>query len=401
MSSTTTAYYNKPHQTTATAKASRIELIDALRGFAIFAIMLLHNLEHFDFYYFPKDLPAWIKTMDSKVWDTFFFLFAGKAYAIFALLFGFTFFIQMNNQQKKGADFRLRFLWRLFLLLIFAFFNSLFYEGDILSFYAVLGVMLIPVSKWSNKAVLITAIILMLQPVEWINVIHILNTPGYVAPPNMSDQYFAKAGEYISDNSFWNLIKGNLLNGKPAVFFWYWEAGRFFQTPSLFMLGMLLGRQSRLQNMQQNAPFWRKTLLIAAISFAVLFYLKGSVHEWLASKPLAGKLSMIITTWSNFAFMLVLVSLFVFLYAKSASQRVLNIFSPLGRMSLTNYIAQSIMGTFVYYGYGLGLYKYTGATYCLLIGLLLFTLQLFFCRWWLSRHKQGPLENLWHRATWI
>jgi uncharacterized protein len=96
-----------------------------------------------------------------------------------------------------------------------------------------------------------------------------------------------------------------------------------------------------------------------------------------------------------------LVSLFVFLYAKSASQRVLNIFSPLGRMSLTNYIAQSIMGTFVYYGYGLGLYKYTGATYCLLIGLLLFTLQLFFCRWWLSRHKQGPLENLWHRATWI
>jgi uncharacterized protein len=69
--------------------------------------MLLHNLEHFDFYYFPKDLQAWIKTMDSKVWDTLFFLFAGEAYAIFALLFGFTFFIQMNNQQKKGADIHL------------------------------------------------------------------------------------------------------------------------------------------------------------------------------------------------------------------------------------------------------------------------------------------------------
>ncbi len=401
MSSTATAYYNKPHQATATAKASRIELIDALRGFAIFAIMLLHNLEHFDFYYFPKDLPAWIKTMDGKVWDTLFFLFAGKAYAIFALLFGFTFYIQMNNQQKKGADFRLRFLWRLFLLLVFAFFNSLFYEGDILSFYAVLGVALVPVSKWSNKAVLITAIILMLQPVEWINVIHILNTPGYVTPPDMSGPYFAKAGEYITDNSLWNTIKGNILNGKPAVFFWYWESGRFFQTPSLFMLGMLLGRQSRLQNIQQNAPFWRKTLLIAAVSFAVLFYLKGSVHEWFSSKPLAGKLSMIITTWSNFAFMLILVSLFVFLYAKKGPQRVLNTFSPLGRMSLTNYIAQSIMGTFVYYGYGLGLYQYTGATYCLLIGLVLFTIQLIFCRWWLKRYKQGPLEKLWHRATWI
>ncbi|MCU7550692.1 DUF418 domain-containing protein [Chitinophagaceae bacterium LB-8] len=400
MTLTAAAPYSKPHQTSI-VKIPRIEVVDALRGFAIFAIMLLHNLEHFDFYYFPQHLPAWVKAIDKGIWDSIFFLFAGKAYAIFALLFGFTFFIQMENQAKKGVDFRLRFVWRLFLLMIFGCINALFYEGDILSFYALLGVILVPVGKWNNKALLITAIILLLQPVEWINVINILNTPGYVIPKNLSDQYFSQVGQFMAGSSFWKLIKGNFLVGRPAVFFWSWENGRFFQTPALFLLGMLLGRQRRFLASEQNAQFWKKILMIAAVSFIPLFYLKGSMHQFVATEALAKKLSMIITTWSNFAFMMVLVSSFVYLYTKNAAKRVLNTFAPLGRMSLTNYIVQSILGTLVYYGYGLGLYQYTGATYCLLIGILLFTLQLFFCRWWLSRHKQGPLENLWHRATWL
>jgi uncharacterized protein len=70
-------------------------------------------------------------------------------------------------------------------------------------------------------------------------------------------------------------------------------------------------------------------------------------------------------------------------------------------MSLTNYIAQSVMGSFIYYGYGLGLYAYTGATYSVLIGLGLFVLQLIFCHYWLKKYKQGPFEYLWSHATWF
>jgi uncharacterized protein len=400
MTTTAEAFQTRPRQTT-TAKTPRIEVVDALRGFAICAIMLLHNLEHFDFYYFPEHLPAWLKAVDSKVWDTLFFLFAGKAYAIFALLFGFTFFIQMENAAKKGLDFRPRFVWRLFLLFLFGCINGLFYEGDILAFYAVLGITLVPVAKWSNKAVLITAIILLLQPVEWANVVHILNTLGYAAPQNLSDQYFAQVGQFMGGTSFWELVKGNFMIGRPAVIYWSWENGRFFQTPALFMLGMLLGRKGRFLTSKHNTRLWKSMLLITAICFIPLFYLKGSMNELVAFEPLAKKLAMIITTWSNLAFMLVLVSSFVYVYMKGSVKMALNTFSPLGRMSLTNYIAQSIMGTLVYYGYGLGLYQYTGATYSLLIGLLLFTLQLLFCKWWLRTHKQGPLEHLWHRATWI
>jgi len=75
----------------------RLHVVDALRGFAIVSIMLLHNLEHFDFYFFPQNLPVWMKALDKNIWDTMFFLFSGKSYAIFALLFGLTFFIQSDN----------------------------------------------------------------------------------------------------------------------------------------------------------------------------------------------------------------------------------------------------------------------------------------------------------------
>src|SRR5574344_2173125 len=110
--------------------SSRLYVVDALRGFAIISIMLIHNLEHFDYYFLPENLSPCMKALDKQVWDVLFFLFAGKSYAIFALLFGLTFFIQSDNQAKKGKDFRGRFAWRLVLLLVFALINSAFYEGD-------------------------------------------------------------------------------------------------------------------------------------------------------------------------------------------------------------------------------------------------------------------------------
>jgi uncharacterized protein len=55
----------------------------------------------------------------------------------------------------------------------------------------------------------------------------------------------------------------------------------------------------------------------------------------------------------------------------------------------------------IYYGFGLGMYQYTGASYSLLIGLALAVLQGWFSSWWMKRHKRGPLETLWHKATWF
>lgn len=115
----------------------RLGVVDVLRGFALPAIVLLHNLEHYNIYFTPEFLPDWLKTIDKYAMDTMFFLFAGKAYATFSLLFGFSFYIQFQNAKKSGQDFRERFAWQLVLLFLFAQLHTLFYDGDILVLYAI------------------------------------------------------------------------------------------------------------------------------------------------------------------------------------------------------------------------------------------------------------------------
>ena len=280
---------------TQTLKTSeRLGVVDALRGFALLAIVLLHNLEHYNLFLVPENVPAWLQTIDKYAWDILFFLFAGKAYATFSLLFGFSFYIQFHNAEKRGIDFRGRFAWRMCLLFLFAQLHALFYNGDILLLYAVVGFALIPVCKLKDKTVFWIALILLLQPYEWGRAIYAMINPDYVVA----------TGHYMP--------------------------------------------------------------------------------------------------YANFAFMIILVSIFTLLwFKKEKGYGWQSLLIPYGRMSLTNYISQSIMGVVIYYGFGLAMYKYAGATASLLIALLIFTVQLIFSRWWLARHKQGPLEFLWRKGTWI
>jgi len=375
---------------------SRLDVIDALRGFAIVSIMLLHNIEHFDFYFLPTGLPAWLVAVDKVIWDSLFFLFGGKSYLIFAFLFGMTFYIQYSNRETRGEDFRARFAWRLVLLFGFGMLNSMFYHGDILSIYAVLGLALIPVARLSSRWVLAIAIVLLLQPYAWIEIIQALPDPNRKLGDPASWAYFGIANKYFADGTAAQVWWGNLTNGKIGVIRWSWENGRIFQIPALFMLGMLAGRKGVFK--AGNIAFWRKTLMIAVLAFIPLYMLKTWPEIWSLGRAIDRPLVTIVTSWSNVSFMAVLVSTFSLLFY---SQRWLEIFSPLGRMSLTSYVVQSIVGTSIYYGFGLGMYQYTGASFALAIGIVLATLQRQFSVWWLASHAQGPLETLWHRMTWI
>jgi uncharacterized protein len=109
----------------------------------------------------------------------------------------------------------------------------------------------------------------------------------------------------------------------------------------------------------------------------------------------------ICTPLLNLDIMLLLVTGFALLYRRPAGARVLGAFRWLGRMSLTSYMMQSIVGTTLYYGFGFGLYEVAGTVPALSIGIVLAVLQGLFSVWWLKHHKQGPLEALWHRLTWI
>ena len=87
----------------------RVDSVDALRGFAVVAIMLLHFVEHFIYGVYPEATSKTAELLNQSVWDALFFIFAGKSYTVFALLFGFTFIVQQRNQEAKGGDFGGRF----------------------------------------------------------------------------------------------------------------------------------------------------------------------------------------------------------------------------------------------------------------------------------------------------
>lgn len=73
---------------------------------------------------------------------------------------------------------------------------------------------------------------------------------------------------------------------------------------------------------------------------------------------------------------------------------------PYGKMSLSNYLGQSVVGGFVFYHWGLGLYAVSGHTMSLVLGAAFVLLQFSFCKLWLRLHRRGPLEQVWHNLTW-
>lgn len=382
-------------------KNNRIEVVDALRGFAIMCIVLLHNMEHFEFVYEPTQFPEWLKNLDAGFMFTGYFLFGGKAYAIFAILFGFSFYIQNENQNKQGKDFRGRFFWRMMLLLVFGFINTAFYQGDILTMYAILGLLLIPVCNLSNKTVFIIAAILMFQPLEWAKYIYMIFHPEYVPAPNLSESYYKDIAYYMNNGGFWDYMIGDVTKGKAASLLWSWENGRFFQAPALFMIGMLVGRKQLFSKTESNLIFWKKSLKIAILVFIPLYAFTTFLPNFVSNKFALTRLFVIFGSWSNFAMTIFWIASFVLLYYYSKMQTLLAKLIPFGKMSLSNYIIQSIIGSTLYYKYGFGLYQYTGAAFCFFIGIALFLLNVAFCTWWLKSHKQGPLEYIWHKLTWI
>lgn len=383
-----------------TNKNPRIEVVDALRGFAVMAILLVHNLEHFIFPVYPTHSPSWLNILDQGVFNCVFTLFAGKAYAIFALLFGFTFYIQSNNRKKQGKDFGYRFLWRLVLLAVFATLNAAFFPaGDVLLLFVVVGVVLFLTRNWSDKAIFIAAVIFLLQPVEWYHYIASLINPAHQLPDLKVGEMYAEVAEYTKSGNFGDFILGNITLGQKASLLWAVNAGRFFQTAGLFLLGFYIGRKQLFVATEKNLRFWTKTLIISAISFAPLYTLKELImaNDTIIQQSAGTAFDM----WQKLAFTLVLIASFILLYQNKKFNKSVTDLRFYGKMSLTNYISQSIAGALIYFPFGLYLAPHCGYTLSLLIGLCVFLLQVKFCKWWLTGHKQGPLESIWHKWTWI
>ena len=362
---------------------TRIDVADALRGIAVAGIILYHSVEHFDI--FTKDPIVHTLACDQTVGDVLAWLLSGKMYGIFAMLFGLSFFIMNDNQQQKGCSFSGRFAWRMCLLFIFGLINVAFYDGDILMLYAVYGLLLIPISYLPSKAVWCIIALLAIQPVE----LCCLITSTTIDHSTLFEIY-NKTIALHEHGTFWENAVNNLRYGFELNLRFNVFSGRLTQLLCLFILGMQLGRQRLFYNEGKNLKIWHIILCVSAtLVIALSFVDFGALEMWL--KPI----------YSLFILLMIVSGVVSAWYAFKSVRSVLHHLCIFGRMSLTNYLLQSIIGSFIFSGYGLACYRLVGTTYAVLIGLGMVICQYLFCRYWFRNHPRGPLEGLWRKLTWI
>lgn len=382
----------------------RIHSIDALRGFALIGIMLLHCMERFDLTLVPiVEEPLW-QQVDTFVFEALNFLFSGKSYAMFSLLFGLSFFMQMDSQAAKGVDFRARFVWRLALLFVFGYLNGLIYLGEFFVVYAVLGLLLIPLYRVPTRWLVILVVLLFLQIPAIISFVSLLenNVPNEpTALVVYMNQLYELCATIFINGSLADVIDFNLWKGQFAKCLWVFNNYRYLQLLGLFIVGMLIGRAG-IHKDEEKMVYYSRKMLPYALSVFVFFYaIAYSLPFWGVTDFALRVGQTMFKTYGNLGQMMLYVCLLTLLYYRYGGRRLLDRLAPVGRMSVTNYMMQSMVGVFIFYGFGLNGAVSLNYLQSFLVGLMFCMVQILYSNWWMKRFYYGPVEWLWRICTWM
>jgi len=388
-----------------TTPKKRINSIDALRGFALFGILMFHCMEHFDLIIPGPELssPFWQK-MDVVVSEGIAFLFAGKAYAIFSLLFGLSFFMQMDSQADKGVDFRLRFLWRLVILLGLGYLNGIIYMGEFFVVYAILGIVMIPLYNVGTRWLIGIAAILLLQIPDIISFISLLagkapNEPTAIVA--YMDRLYDECSDVFLNGSFGEVIRFNMWKGQFAKLLWVFNNARYPQLIALFISGMLIGRFGIHKSEEKMVKYSYMVLPYSIAVFGIFYAIVLLLPEFGIKDYALRAGTMLFKTYSNLGMMMMYVSGFTLLYYNSKIRKGMDYLAPVGRMSVTNYMTQGMIGVPLFYGFGANLATQLSFFECMLVGFAIYIVQLIFSNLWMKRFYYGPVEWLWRTLTWF
>ncbi|MFZ5551219.1 MAG: DUF418 domain-containing protein [Pseudomonadota bacterium] len=383
----------------AEAGTARLDLLDALRGSALLGILLLHAVEHWDFVVPPDARPAWLEALDNQAMGWAYLLFGGKAYAIFALMFGISFHITLQAWHARSKHPSGRFLWRLALLGTLGYVHGLLYCGDILTVIAALGVPLVLLNRLGTRALACVAAVLLLQLPQWPDALRVLADPAYQPAPPRYWALYAQTVPVFSSGSFTDVLALNAGTGQAAKWWWVIETWRWPQMLGLFACGLLVGRSGVLRDpVRLRRMAWRALAAGGAGWLAVWLARRGI--DTLGLKDLRhATVASLADMLGNLAQMAIWAGGFVLLWGRARARRALSLLVPYGRMSLTCYATQAVFGVPFFYGFGLGMYHHVGPLMALGFGASVFLVQLSFARWWLARYTHGPLEWVWRAAT--
>ena len=390
---------------TQTPSLPRITVIDALRGFTLFGIIIVHMIEQ----YFAGPMPE-KHAVPSSIVDTIvsaisLILINGKFYAIFSFLFGLSFYIQFS---KANADvpFLLRFSWRLIILFGIGFIHHLHYRGDILTIYAMVGFVLLVAYRLPDKYLLILSLLLVFDiPGILTRVIGLVgNDPTVNEFIKLDQTKLIAYYETFKSGTYFDLLKANLDSFSMKMDFQFWS-GRIYMTPGLFLLGLYAGRKRFFEEIPAHTRIIKKYLQNA--SWALLGTVLGGVLFFVIANSVTGGLSddanmlagLTIFDFINTFLAVIYVTGFILLFQKEKWNTRLMRFYDAGRMGLTTYLMQAFFGVLIFSTMGLGLVGDVGAAISALIAIGIFTIQILFSKFWLKHFYYGPVEWLWRSLT--
>lgn len=375
---------------------SRIEVVDALRGFALLGIIIA-NIPFASTAASMEDqrllMPGAVE-IDNLLVVLYSWFVDKKFITIFSMLFGFGFYIQYTRAKSKDLDFTPYFMWRMFLLLLIGAVHAyIIWYGDIIRDYAICGMLLLLFRKWSLSKILTTGIVL---GVIGTGIIFILNGVFDMHSTYRYDLGLLKELE-IAPN-YWRYWIVNFTID-PFVNFIHDTPLTLSFALGCMLIGIWLGKTEFFKHPQKHRKLM-KYLMTLGFTVGVA----GSITYWMV---INGKLELSLPIiWLVFLIIgamllqsLAYVSLFVWLYEYTGIKRILKVFVPVGRMALSNYILQSIFYTIFFFHWfpGLRLFGKITIAETYLIGIALFGIQIIVSQWWLKHHAQGPLEMLWKK----
>jgi uncharacterized protein len=384
------------------ADGERADVLDALRGFALLGIFISH-IPDFSGHSFMA--PAAQAALDrfgvdgaaALLQD---FLIRGKFYSLFSLLFGIGFAIQLESAARRDADFVRHFARRLTILLVIGLIHACLWYGDILKDYALIGFALILLRRAKPRTVaLVTAFVFALRAVWPIVVstgVSMMSPMSSSADPgggfDALTRTFATADPHAIFFANLELVQ---LKALQMIY-----DGRAISILAMFLLGALIGKLGLHRSISNHrkllgAVFWI-CAPIGVVGNAVLAPLHAATPDF----PPTGLWVIENTLYAIAvpAMAIAYASGFVWLWS-GGWRSMLGWLAPAGRMALTIYVSQTLIGIGLFYGVGLGLYGQIGLLEGTVLAVAIFAAQCVVARVWLRWFRFGPIEWVWRRAT--
>lgn len=380
----------------------RIELLDVLRGFALLGIMF-GNMTWFTGYAVLSDeqrVALGTQGIDQVIAWLIHVLVDEKFWSLFALLFGVG--VAMQAQRARDPqEFSQLYVRRILAMLSIGLAHAIFlWFGDIISLYAVVGLVLLLFRRSTDKTVLIWSIRLLLLPIAVLTLwlcLHNLRTPGNTVDPGHGPIELLK---FFAGGTYWEAFSANwaFLKERWAIAVY---DGRLFKLAGMFLLGWWAGRQDLFIHIDRHRRQWwlaleAGLLLGIPINIGIYTFFPG---VGLRPPSEAGLVMQSLKAVGTPLLCMGYVSAIVLAYPLIAKRLPARLLAAPGRMSLTNYLLQSVVGIIVFYGCGFGMWGKVGTAWSVVIILAIFASQIVLSQLWLYYFRQGPVEWLWRCLT--